>query len=145
MSRISPGPLGVSCQPKKCDSYSLLRASAAPRSQESMHLELTVLNVHTSAPYTYGAASSFCITDTTAEPVPVWQSKWRERPVGSDGWRGPTECFHTTQAFPTLSCLLLVWTCIEYMLSVKGNLFFFFFLLKTAALGMVHDLQGPFL
>lgn len=65
MSRISPGPLGVSCQPQKCDSYSLLCASAAPRSQDSMQLELTVLNVHTSAAYMCGIASSFCITDTT--------------------------------------------------------------------------------
>lgn len=46
MSRISPGPLGVSCQPKKCDSYSLLCGSVTARSQDRMHLELTVLNVH---------------------------------------------------------------------------------------------------
>lgn len=46
MSRISPGPLGVSCQPKKCDSYSLHCGSVTARSQDRMHLELTVLNVY---------------------------------------------------------------------------------------------------
>lgn len=45
MSRISPGPLGVSCQPKKCDSYSLLCGSVTARSQDRMHLELTLLHV----------------------------------------------------------------------------------------------------
>lgn len=37
--------LGVSCQPKKCDSYSLLCRSVTARSQDWMHLELTVLKV----------------------------------------------------------------------------------------------------
>lgn len=37
--------LGVSCQPKKCDSYSLLCTSVTARSQDRMHLEPTVLKV----------------------------------------------------------------------------------------------------
>lgn len=145
MSCISPGPLGVSCQPKKCDSYSLLCASAAPRSQDSMQLELTVLNVHMSALYVYCIASLFTSPIEQLSPFQYgrvcedrgpWGAMVREDPrcvfiplgsnqmsTGGDIWTTVRVERLLTCAFPTFYSLSIL-TCIQYVLIKRRTCFF---------------------